>query len=96
MRVGEEVGWVLLDLLDGEASAGVRAVLDDAGLEGADHAAHGNLVGLRARVLGLGVGEGNARRAVHALVGLMDVGGCVGGGLVWAGNTLESDVLGIC
>jgi len=93
VRIGEEVGWVLLDLLDGEAGAGVGAVGQDTGGEGTDHAAHGDLDGVGASVGGLGVGESDTGGTVHALVGLVDVGGGSGGGLVGAGNALEGDVL---
>lgn len=93
VRVREEVGWILLNLLDGEAGASVLALLDDAGLEWTDHAAHGDLVRVRARVLGLRVGEGDARGPVATLGSLVNVGCGIGGRLVGTGNTLESDVL---
>lgn len=93
VRVGEEVGRVRLDLLDGEAGAGVGAVGEDAGQEGADLAAHGDLVDLGAGACRLRVGEGDARGTRLALVGLVDVCGGQGGGLVGAGDAFEGDVL---
>ena len=61
VNVGEESLGVLLNLLDGEALAGVLAIGDDTGLEGALQAARAG-----ADLATLGVGEGNAARKMLA------------------------------
>jgi hypothetical protein len=40
VRIGEEVGWVRFNLLQGEAGAGITAVGDDASRERPSHATH--------------------------------------------------------
>lgn len=90
MHIGEEGRRVVLDLLHGEAGAGVLAVGHDASLIRTHHAANADpLLAVSNRHW---VGESETRRTSLALGRLVDVGARIGGRLVFTPEVLEDNV----
>lgn len=93
MHICKESRWVLFNLLDLEPSTGVlaRGSIEHTSLERSSKTAGRDAVVLTRDWLG--VREGKTWWARLALGGLVNVGGRVGGGLVFAAEILELDVV---